>query len=218
MAHHAYFYAGDRKEGSSAARAFAGDVEDVALFEYDFFSVDDARRIIQFAQQAPSKGDQKVVVLSAGRLFHEAQNALLKLFEEPVEGTILILIVPAEGVLLPTLRSRLIALPKGGVENKEELPFLLAGQDEREKMVAKLVAKTKSDKDDEKQAARLEAIELLGSITKAVHRAKEKTRIDEYDQLLSELDRFAPLLHERSPAIKLIFEHLLLVLPRTLPK
>jgi DNA polymerase III delta prime subunit len=38
---------------------------------------------------------------------HEAQNALLKLLEEPNTHSLFYLIIPREDILLPTLRSRL---------------------------------------------------------------------------------------------------------------
>lgn len=229
MAHHAYLYAGGRGEGIASARAFAAtlglsgtDNPDLAVFEYGLFSVDDARRVQGFAAQAPSSGNQKLIVLAAGRLFHEAQNALLKLFEEPSEGTVLVLVVPAEGILLPTLRSRLIPLPGG--EEKRSISeaaqaFLSMGRAEREKYVTKLVARSKSDKDEEKQAARLEAVSVIEGITRAAYAARGKAKdTREFDLLLRDLGRFAPILHERSAPLKLIFEHLVIVMPEGLGK
>jgi len=231
MAHHAYLYAGEKEAGIAAARAFAADTlglpaegsPDLAVFEYGLFSVDDARAVAGFAAQAPASGERKMLVISAGRLFHEAQNALLKLFEEPSEGTTLVLIVPAEGMLLPTLRSRLLPLPSEATPGigPEAEAFLAAGKAEREKIVAKLLARAKSDKDEEKQAARAEAARLAAGVTRAAYAARRGAQgkeARELDLLLSDLARFAPVLHERSAPLKLIFEHLLLVLPARLGK
>lgn len=233
MAHHAYVYAGDRDAGLLAARAYAEaslgltghDHPDLAVFEYGLFSVDDARRVGTFASQSAAAGGNKLIVIAAGRLFHEAQNALLKLFEEPTEGTTLLLIVPADGMLLPTLRSRLIVLPQDGVKSElthgAATDFLNATKAEREKLVTKLIARSKSDKDAEKQAARLEAVSIVSGITRAAYAARrtaEGERARSLDLLLRDLDRFAPIMHERSAPLKLIFEHLLLVLPEELGK
>lgn len=46
------------------------------------------------------------IVDEAHLLGNEAQNALLKTIEEPPEGTVVILVTPAEDRLLPTIRSR----------------------------------------------------------------------------------------------------------------
>lgn len=231
MAHHAYLYIGTPKQGIEAARAFAAEklgIEganhpDLAVFAYEgLFPIDHARRIITFASQAPVEGNKKLIVIAVGRFFHESQNALLKLFEEPSEGTTLILIVPTEGMLLETLRSRLIELPREEVSVDESVRlFLGSSRTEREKIVAKLVARVKSDKDDEKQAARMEAVRLAEGVMRSAHTKLMKTKGEEAESLrlfLRDLDRFMPILHSRSAPLKLIFEHLLIVMPENLSK
>lgn len=219
MAHHAYLYMGGKEAGITASRVFlatrglAGtDNPDISVFSYDgLFSVEDARRIATLANQASIAGKEKALVVATERIFHESQNALLKTFEEPPSGTILILIVPAAGVLLPTLRSRLVPLPAGREETSPEAEaFLRASQAEREKIVAKLLARTKDTKDEEKQAARMEAMRLCQGLMIAL----SKEQVPERDILLGELARFMPVLHTSSAPLKLIFEHLLLVLPK----
>jgi len=231
MAHHAYLYIGAHEAGISAARAFAAEnlgIEgashpDVAVFSYEgLFPIDHARRIITFASQAPMEGDTKLIVIAAGRLFPPAQNALLKLFEEPSEGTTLILIVPAEGMLLPTLRSRLIELPRAeGEINEVARIFLRSSRTDREKIVAKLVTRVKSDKDDEKQAARIEAVRLAEGLIRAAYVGRQNAKGEEAENLtlfLRDLDHFMPILHTSSAPLKLIFEHLLIVMPESLSK
>lgn len=232
MKHHAYLYVGERETGLQEVRAYAErslglagmDNPDVVVFEYGLFSVDDARRVTAFSAQSSVSGGTRLIAIAVGRLFHEAQNALLKLFEEPNEGTVLVLIIPAEGLLLPTLRSRLIPLPSENstdVLSEDIQTFLQGSKTEREKLVTKLVARSKSDKDAEKQAARLAAVDLIYGITRAAYdrrRNVEGKEAEELDALLGDLSRFAPILHERSAPLKLIFEHLLLVLPPSLSK
>lgn len=231
MAHHAYLYIGAAESGIEAARAFAQahlGIEgaahpDLAVFAYPgLFPIEHARRISAFAAQAPVQGDRKLIVIAAGRLFPPAQNALLKLFEEPAEGTTLILAVPAEGMLLPTLRSRLIELPRAaGVMDETARLFLDASRAEREKLVTKLVARSKSDKDEEKQAARMDAVRLCEGLIRAAYAAQEGAPEGEHERLmrfLRDLDRFLPLLHTSSAPLKLIFEHLLIVMPESLAK
>lgn len=229
MAHHAYVYSGSRAEGIKAAYRFSKEYlglspeegSDITIFEYDHLSIDDARRISVFAAQAPTKGDKKAIIIVTGRFFSQAQNAFLKTFEEPPEGTTLFLVIPAEGMLLPTLRSRLISLSPEDVEiAKVAREFLEADPTAREKIVTKLLARSKADKDEEKQAARLDAIRIIEGITLAAYAARKKTKGDtkELDLLLQDLDRFMPIMHERSAPLKLIFEHLRIVMPEGLLK
>lgn len=228
MAHHAYLFTGDLEEGVRAARSFAAhtfNIEgeahpDIALFSFGLLTVEDARRIGVFSLQAPVAGDTRLIVLATGRLYHEAQNALLKLFEEPNPGTVLILIVPTAGILLPTLRSRLVPLPhEGSALSHDTLAdtFLAASATEREKLIAKLLARTKADAEEDKQAARLEVISLVEGLTAQAYTARKSGNNDpRLLPFLSDLSRFIPILHERSPAYKPILEHLLITIPDTL--
>lgn len=225
MAHHAYLYAGPREAGIAAARAFAADTlglgadhPDIAVFEYGLFSVQDARRVGAYAAQGATRGDRTLTVLAAERIFHEAQNALLKLFEEPVPGATLVLVVPAEGTLLPTLRSRLIQLPGTSAPGAPEAGAFLAANDAaRAKMVASLVKRSKDGTDEEKQEARAEAVRLMDGILRAAFAAHRASPGDlQLRALLRDLDRFMPLMYERAQPLKLAFEHLLLTVPATL--
>ena len=229
MAHHAFFYAGDLEQGIETALGFTEKLglevqgnPDVIQLRYQTLAVDEARRITQLIHQAPVAGDKKVLVIAAGRFFEESQNAFLKVFEEPPAGTTLILVIPSEGQLLPTLRSRLLPLPSdsdAAVNMEHVRSFLSASAPEREKMISKLVERTKADKDEEKQAARLEALSLAKGLQVAVYDARKKSDSSEELLLLAEdLDHFIPILHTASAPIKPIFEHLLLVLPASLTK
>ncbi len=230
MAHHAYYVLGESEQSIERVHAYVTQHlgisvsanPDVMLLRYGLLSVDDARKIRSMAELSPTTGSQKVLIISATRLFHEAQNALLKLFEEPPTGTILVLVIPSEGMLLPTLRSRLLVLPgtstvsnEAGSISDEAQEFLKTGKAEREKLVTKIVDRSKSDKDDEKQAARLSAIRLVEGLTQDAY-TKWQKEMDASKQkglqlLLEDLNSFLPILHERSAPLKLIFEHLLLV-------
>ncbi len=220
---HAYAVEGDRASGIAAARAYAaealglkGDTHpDIIVLEYGLFSVDDAREVARFASSSPIQGDKKLVLIAATRIFHEAQNALLKLFEEPPTGVTLVLCVPSLGQLLPTLRSRMLVLPSGTAINGAK-EFLALDTEGKGKYVAKLLERTKSDKDEEKQHARGELIQLVEGITRAAYAARLKKESEELTLLLQDLDTFLPILHERSAPLKLIFEHLLIVLPESL--
>ena len=243
MAHHAYLYVGGKEAGIAAARAFlatrglaGADNPDISVFSYEgTLPVDVVRSINALAQQSGRSGVEKAIIIAAGRLFVESQNALLKTFEEPPEGTTLVLIIPAEGILLPTLRSRLLHLPGTAISAEDAAAFLIASDAdrtklitklvakaststaaciaspaEREKIVTKLLARTKDAKDEEKQAARMEAMRLCQGLMVAL----SEKNFPERERLLGELSRFMPILHTSSAPLKLIFEHLLLVLPK----
>ena len=69
--------------------------------------IDAARRLKEFLSQKPMKSSQKTAVIIDGdTLTHQAQNALLKITEDPPPNSRIILTVKNEENLLPTLRSR----------------------------------------------------------------------------------------------------------------
>jgi hypothetical protein len=217
-----YFYAGEREAGIAASLTYAKEVlqltpennPDVIVFRYGLFSVDDARRVIRIADQM-AVGQEKIMVIAPERIFHEAQNALLKMFEEPPPGTTLVLIVPAVGNLLGTLRSRMQPLSESGpVVSTEAQAFLAASGGEREKIISKLLDRAKSDKDDEKQAARGEALRLAEGLQLSAYASLLEKEHAGMRAFASDLDRFIPILYERSAPLKPIFEHLMLTLPR----
>ncbi len=70
------------------------------------FLIEDANKLMADAHLR-SVGEKKIFVHSFSFITHEAQNALLKLFEEPPHGTHFFLIVPTASLLLPTVRSRM---------------------------------------------------------------------------------------------------------------
>lgn len=222
MNHHAFYVAGDSEEGIGRALVFgeralglpASGNPDVIVLRYSLFPVDEARKVHDVVHRMPTKGDKKLIIISASRIFHEAQNALLKVFEEPPAGTYIVLVIPSVGVLIPTLHSRLLALPgnAGSVVDSEFVQtFLKAAGEEREKIVAKLLDRAKSDKAEDKQQARNDALALANGLAKAAYGKKE---MPEMQALLSDLNRFIPILHERSAPLKLILEHLLVVIPQ----
>ena len=224
-----YFVAGEAEQGITGALAFGeralgisgSNNPDVMVLRYGLFSVEDARKLIDAAYRSASGDTGKFIVASAPRIFHEAQNALLKVFEEPPAGVTLVLVVPSAGILLPTLRSRLLPLPssENGMGSIAPIAreFIEANAGERDKIIEKLLDRAKSDKDDVKQGARADAVALAEGLAQAgyagLRSASSSATAGDYRAFLEDLSAFLPILHERSAPLKQLFEHLMLVLP-----
>ena len=70
-------------------------------------SIGDIRDLIRETTMLPADGDRMVFVIdNAQDMQAPAQNALLKVFEEPPEGVFLFLLTESRKALLPTVRSR----------------------------------------------------------------------------------------------------------------
>ncbi len=82
----------------------------------DGLFVEMIRALVRAAASSPAMGKRKVMILGdADRLIaqegsDQAANALLKLLEEPLPDTTLILTSSEPGALLPTIRSRVVAV------------------------------------------------------------------------------------------------------------
>ncbi len=74
----------------------------------DSIDIETARRIAPFMRMTPSNenGWRVVIVDDADTMNRQAQNAILKILEEPPKRAILILITHRPGALIPTIRSR----------------------------------------------------------------------------------------------------------------
>lgn len=81
------------------------DCEQITL-TYDRLGIGEARTLQSLAYSKPAESTYKCIVFRAYDITVEAQNALLKLLEEPPVSTRCVIIVPHTLRLLPTLLSR----------------------------------------------------------------------------------------------------------------
>ncbi len=81
------------------------DPANLHIFQRDEFKIDDAKEVIKEAYVATE--EPKVLALFALRYNTYAQNALLKILEEPPKNVIFLLVAKAKSTFLPTILSRL---------------------------------------------------------------------------------------------------------------
>ncbi len=96
---------------------------DFLFLESQSFSIDDARGLEKWALGKSIGGPVKVSYIATKSITLEAQNALLKLFEEPSEGTYIFLHLESLGNILPTFLSRIRVLnfePASSKKNASE--------------------------------------------------------------------------------------------------
>ncbi len=81
---------------------------DVVHLAGDRMGIEDVRDLIREAYLMPIVSTERVFMLAYGDITREAQNALLKILEEPPTTARFYLVVPRKETLLPTLKSRLV--------------------------------------------------------------------------------------------------------------
>lgn len=232
MQNHAFVIEAGKEEGIKVALGYAERElnmkvrasPDVLIFEFGLLSIDDVRRINDTAMQSSLMGDKKIIIIAANRAYHEAQNALLKLFEEPPKGTFLFLVLPTLGSLLPTLRSRVQVLPVSlSVDGRRRIgipkiveEFLKANKEKRSAMIKKLA---NGKDEEERRENRDKALAIVNSVEAVVYRDLHFGRqTSQTWVLLDEIQELRGHLFDRSAPVKMILEHLSLVLPKNLVK
>lgn len=81
---------------------------DIFFLSYQKFGIEDARDIIEMSIGAPIQNEKKIIVFSFDSITADAQNAFLKIFEDPSPQLKFVLNTYTADGLLPTLRSRLL--------------------------------------------------------------------------------------------------------------
>jgi hypothetical protein len=117
--HHAYLLLGGREEGLAVFGQVLEALEfkiagnpDYFAFEGEVLGIDEARELSRRAVMK-SFGERKLFYLAPGKFTVEAENALLKLLEEPPENTHFFISAREKELFLPTLLSRLKVVQAG---------------------------------------------------------------------------------------------------------
>ena len=169
--HHAYLIEGNRDEIMPEILKFVEDME-VTHIQSDSFKIDDARNLksYEFLKAGERK---KAFVISANNILLEAQNALLKMFEEPIPDTHFFLVVPDKGALLKTFVSRFYSISARqnlATETRAAEKFMAMPLSKRIDFIKELLA----EEDEEEgtvilDSARARALNFLNEIETLLH-------------------------------------------------
>lgn len=206
MQHHAQLFIQDIEDLSCVdelVKSLNVSSGDVRRYVREKFLVDDAREIVRNIWTSPLSGEHTLTVIAAKKIDHEAQNALLKVCEEPPAHAYIALVVPSEDILLPTLRSRFVSGERA--DEKEDRSFakhfLSADSAERKKIIEKI----HKDKDTFAGRKLIRDIELL------LGERKEK---EAFFEDLQDLGAFRQYIEQRGAGMKYMLEHLAVTLPK----
>lgn len=227
--HHAYAVVGERTTLLSHVYDFvlktfglSSGHSDFLLYEYETVSIEHARLIRDAALLRPTE-QYRVIVIAAHGFGREAQNALLKIFEEPPQEVHFIIIVPVRHILLPTVQSRLmfIDIEGGGdtaeqsssessqlinkASNGEVSQFLSTSYKDRLEWVKDFTDDIKAEK-----RMRYDVVVFLTQLQKEVH---EKFMPQKYPELHKQLLSILSYAQDPSAGLKMLLEQVSLVVP-----
>lgn len=189
------------------------DPLDINLQTYEkTMGIENVRNIQKAILLKPFRGKTKAVIIDAyGNITHEAQNALLKVLEEPPNNTIIVIIASKKELFLPTILSRckVIILQEEEIKLtqedssklKEALNILLNGKTGDKLKIAQDIARDKGDvtlwlekmavflenklKQDSKDSKLLNFLKELQKTYKAIKSTNVNQRITLENLLLS---------------------------------
>ncbi|MEN9912867.1 MAG: hypothetical protein RLY66_275 [Candidatus Parcubacteria bacterium] len=223
LSHHAYLLIGSDPHRLTLISILEKDHDISAQANPDFFdrsyqnlTIDDARELKSLHSTRPiSISGKKIFIIMTNAATVEAQNALLKLLEEPAEYAHFFLIVPSAHILLPTIKSRMkevqvegskgrkVERSTGDSENLEEAQkFLKISSAKRLEVVKKLmedITKEKKTKQD--------AIDFLNAIQAVVY---EEKGIKEGQKSLEAIEVARKYIYDRAPSVKMLLEYVAL--------
>lgn len=171
-------------------------------------SIDNSRKLKELhTGRSFIEDNKRVFIIESNSITHEAQNALLKIFEEPNENSLFFLIMPSIEILLPTLKSRLFIIKKNHSEGDTDLikqgkEFLNMNIGEKISFVNELA----KDISDEKKT-KTDAIAFLSSLEKVIYENIDFSKItNEQKQGLNAILKARDYMNDRSPSIKQLLE------------
>ncbi len=204
--HHAYFIIGETSSNQKALENFLENELNFKISgnpdfwrgEFETFTINEARQLT-IGDLRKNLSGRKVFVIVANFLTLEAQNALLKVFEEPTKNTHFFILSPQD-LLLPTLRSRMQTIvPISKVQKFESI--LKLNLKKRLEKVKEIV-----DGISDEQISKQDAIYFLNQIELELY----LKGIGNSKQGLVACKLAREYLYDRGAPIKMILENLML--------
>lgn len=176
--------------------------------KYTVFGIDDSRELKELhSSRGFGEESRRFFVLEIDSITHEAQNALLKIFEEPHENVHFFIIIPSSYILLPTLRSRVYLIN----QDDEELPpslrtevesFLSLSKKDRIAFVDAMAEKISED-----ELGKRDALNFLNALETVIYEKQGISQPEVYESIMKARE----YLSLRSSSVKQLLEYVALM-------
>lgn len=184
--------------------------QDFFYLKYQNFTIDDARKLKSIHEIRPIiDNGKKFFIIVTDSINFEAQNALLKLFEEPAPYAHFFIVISSLNILLPTIKSRLFILEDSKEDyfikdniRLEAKSFVESNLSKRLELVKKIID------DVVKENKRKEDIVIfIGYVQKYI---REIVGIKEGKHSLLATETVLKYINDRSSSLKILLEYLAL--------
>jgi len=162
---------------------------DFIQIEVDSFKIEDARNLKSLRVEksfSSDKGAKKVFLISANSFLLEAQNTMLKMFEEPIEDTHFFLVVPDASALLKTFVSRFYSISleqELGGGHKEAERFIEMSVKDRMNFIKEFLVEPEENKDEEvivQNSTRAKAQSFLNALETVLYKKIPRGTLGKY--------------------------------------
>ncbi len=184
--------------------------------KYESLTIKDSREIKEWHSRLPTnENSRKICLVGTSFINREAEQALLKIIEEPGIKTHFFIITPDISILVDTIKSRTHSVKYKEEQDKEikELAQKIISSPLKTKLdlIAKIIKDKKSE--DSSGPLRRYASSLLGEIERTIYlNFKKDPKNKENIFKLKELEENKKYLNNSGAAVKMILEHIALVI------
>jgi DNA polymerase III delta prime subunit len=219
LSHHAYYLIGDDStrdelivELNKRHKIQVHGNADFSNRKHEIFTIDDARELKSNAGTRPVGTSKKIFVIQMSGITVEAQNALLKLLEEPADYVHFFLIIPSPHLLLPTVKSRMNLIKsktlaagadvdRGNIFNEAE-SFLKMSVPKRFDHIKKLV-----DDISKEKKVKQDVVEFLNAIEEIIY---DQGGVKKSSEMFAAIEKARSYMNDRAPSVKMLLEYVAL--------
>ena len=232
--HHAYLIEGIREEIMPEVLEFIETLGVKTLANPDFynisldsFKIEDARNLKSAEYEKSFSLGKKIFLISSNNFLLEAQNVLLKMFEEPIKNTHFFIIVPDASRLLKTFVSRFYLISTKQNLRKELMEaekFVNSPLKSRIDFIKELLIEEENDNSREKgediflNSPRLKALKFLDALEvvlsrDAFNKNMSRTVLDTKTDFFRQIFKVREFLNQPGSSAKSLMESVALIAP-----
>ena len=236
--HHAYLIEGKREEIVPELFEFISSLgintnanPDFVHMSLDSFKIKDARNLRSYAAEKSfslghsSSTDEvfakKIFIISANHFLLEAQNSLLKMFEEPIKNTHFFLIVPDTNFFLKTLISRFYVISVRqdlAEETKDAEKFISMPLKSRIDFIKNLLIEPEEENEEGNEivvldSTRSKALKFLNALELVLHQKQLMSKMPFDISCFKHFFKVREFLRMPGSSVKTLMESVALVIP-----
>jgi hypothetical protein len=189
---------------------------DLFYQKYESLTIGDSREIKEWHSRLPNKENGcKICLVGTNFINREAEQALLKIIEEPGQNTHFFVITPDISILLDTIKSRTHSIKYEDEQNKEieglASKMLTLSTKDRLDLITKMIKDKKSE--ESSGPLRRYASSLIGQIENIIYQNfKKNPNNKETVFKLEELEENKKYLNNPGASVKMVLEHIALII------